>query len=149
MPLSLFGKQESLPGALEIYHHHQTSQHLNLQSIIMYSVFECETCDREFGSDGARAQHMNALDHWATRYECDFCTDAFFSQDECDNHMDEYGHHRWDCDTCNQNFASSQAASQHMDARGHWEHYCSECERKFDNANNLRMVGLIIILGIP
>jgi hypothetical protein len=32
---------------------------------------ECEICDGEFGNQQAAIQHMNALNHWAQRYECD------------------------------------------------------------------------------
>lgn len=74
------------------------------------------------------------------RHECDTCNESFFSRDDCDDHMDDWDHHRWDCQSCNRDFSSWKAAEQHMNAHGHWEHYCSSCERKFDNANNLRMV---------
>ena len=40
---------------------------------------ECGTCTRKFRSRRACKQHMNALDHWATRYECDVCPQQFFS----------------------------------------------------------------------
>ena len=60
----------------------------------MYYTYECETCTRTFGSTAARAQNMNALDHWAERFECDTYSEVFLDRDECDYHMDEYGHYR-------------------------------------------------------
>ncbi|MCJ1242725.1 hypothetical protein MMC14_010734 [Varicellaria rhodocarpa] len=102
-------------------------------------MYDCQSCNRTFASDNACWQHMNALDHWAKQYECDFCTDRFYNQDDCDDHMDDYGHHRWECDTCTKKFSSSRAKDQHMDAAGHWEHYCAPCKRRFGDNNQLRM----------
>ncbi|KAL8751995.1 MAG: hypothetical protein Q9184_005879, partial [Pyrenodesmia sp. 2 TL-2023] len=59
----------------------------------------------------SREQHMDALDHWDTPYECDTCNASFRTQTGCNNHME---------------------------SRGHWANYCSPCQRQFDNANNLK-----------
>lgn len=55
-------------------------------------MYECETCDRQFGSDQARAQHMNARDHWAERWECEVCEEEFTDEDDYDEHLEDYGH---------------------------------------------------------
>ncbi|EWZ78604.1 hypothetical protein FOCG_17766 [Fusarium oxysporum f. sp. radicis-lycopersici 26381] len=51
--------------------------------------FECETCDRYFGSQKAVEQHMTDLDHWDESsesedivYECDHCDDKFDDENE-------------------------------------------------------------------
>ena len=90
---------------------------------------------------------MNALNHWAERYECDACSDVFFDEDERDDHMNDLDHWRWDCETCSRQFASVGAQEQHMDALGHWKHYCKLCQRHFVNANNLRMVSREVALS--
>ncbi|KAF2844473.1 putative zinc finger protein, partial [Plenodomus tracheiphilus IPT5] len=81
-----------------------------------YNDDECETCDREFGSTRAAIQHMNALDHWAQRYECDTCDREFFSQRSVDQHMDALDHSKL--------------------------HYCHHCSRNLQSENALRMVSL-------
>jgi hypothetical protein len=58
----------------------------------MYFDDECKTCDREFGSQQAAIQHMDALNHWGPRYECDTCDREFFTQRSADQHMDDKGH---------------------------------------------------------
>lgn len=88
---------------------------------------------------------MNALNHWAERFECDTCDEEFLDEDECEEHMDDYGHHgpEFECEYehCPRAFYTQQQARQHMDDTGHWRnHWCRECQRGFQNANNLRMV---------
>lgn len=106
-------------------------------------MYECETCDRQFGSDGARAQHMNALDHWAESWECEECGEEFDDEDEYEEHLDDYDH--WppqhECEACEEKFYTSQQARLHMDGYGHWRnHWCAVCERGFQNDNNLQIV---------
>lgn len=109
----------------------------------MYYDNECETCDREFGSQQAAIQHMNALDHWAPRYECDTCDREFFTQRSAEQHMDATGHREplFECETCNRRFHTQMSADQHMDALDHYKrHYCHDCNRSFQDENALRMV---------
>lgn len=72
---------------------------------------ECKTCDRQFRSQRAAEQHMNALNHWP----------------------------RYECETCTREFDSDAARDQHMRAQKHFERYCPDCDRHFTNANCLRM----------
>jgi DNA-directed RNA polymerase subunit RPC12/RpoP len=60
--------------------------------------FECETCGKEFRSEHAANQHMDALDHWA-------------ATDDQDEYL---------CETCEKPFTSQNAVEQHMTALGHW-----------------------------
>jgi DNA-directed RNA polymerase subunit RPC12/RpoP len=109
----------------------------------MYYDIECETCDREFGSQQAATQHMNALDHWAPRYECDTCDREFFTQRSADQHMDDTGHREpeFECETCNRRFYTQQSANQHMDALDHYRRYdCQHCSKTFQSENALKMV---------
>lgn len=106
-------------------------------------MYECETCTRQFGSDGARAQHMNALSHWAERWECEVCEEEFSDEDEYDEHLDDYGHHtpQHECEACDCKFHTPQLARVHMDDYGHWRTYwCAICQRGFQNDNNLQIV---------
>jgi hypothetical protein len=109
----------------------------------MYFDDECETCDREFGSQQAAIQHMDALNHWGPRYECDTCDREFFTQRSADQHMDDKGHWepQFECESCNKKFHTQLSADQHMDARNHHKrHHCHDCSKSFQNENALRMV---------
>jgi hypothetical protein len=109
----------------------------------MYFDDECETCDREFGSQQAAIQHMDALNHWGPRYECDTCDRDFFTQRSADQHMDDKGHWepQFECESCNKKFHTQLSADQHMDARNHHKrHHCHDCSKSFQNENALRMV---------
>jgi DNA-directed RNA polymerase subunit RPC12/RpoP len=108
----------------------------------MYFDDECETCDREFGSQQAAIQHMDALNHWGPRYECDTCDREFFTQRSADQHMDDKGHWepQFECESCNKKFHTQLSADQHMDARNHHKrHHCHDCSKSFQNENALRM----------
>jgi hypothetical protein len=109
----------------------------------MYFDNECETCDREFGSQQAAIQHMNALNHWGPRYECDTCVREFFTQRSADQHMDDTGHWKpqFECENCNKKFYTQLSANQHMDALNHHEgHDCYDCSISFQSRNALKMV---------
>lgn len=109
----------------------------------MYYDDECETCDREFCSQQAAIQHMNALDHWGPRYECDTCSRGFFTESSADQHMDDTGHRQpqFECDTCNRRFHTQLSTNQHMDALNHHlRHHCHDCNREFQSENALKMV---------
>lgn len=108
----------------------------------MYYDNECETCDREFGSQQAAIQHMDALNHWAPRFECDTCDREFFTQRSADQHMDATRHWepQFECETCDKRFCSQLSANQHMSALNHYErHYCYDCAKTFQSENALRM----------
>lgn len=64
--------------------------------------FECDTCDRYFGTQNTKNQHMTALNHWR-EYECDDCSDGFYDEDDLRNH--EASKHFY-CDPCDRYFDS-------------------------------------------
>ncbi|KAG9188923.1 hypothetical protein G6011_07628 [Alternaria panax] len=101
----------------------------------MYYDNECETCDREFGSQQAAIQHMDALDHWGPRFGCDACDREFFTQRSAEQHMDDTGHWepQFECETCDKRFHTQRSVEQHMDDTGHWEPQfeCETCDRRF------------------
>ncbi|KXT11163.1 hypothetical protein AC579_4067 [Pseudocercospora musae] len=106
----------------------------------------CDTCDREFGSEQACNQHMNALGHGGERegkrlFECHTCSFSSLHESDTDDHMDRYGHWQpqFDCEACSTSFWSNAQAISHMNTANHWrKHWCADCERGFQNANNLR-----------
>ncbi|RAR15528.1 zinc finger protein [Stemphylium lycopersici] len=109
----------------------------------MYYDNKCETCDREFGSQQAAIQHMDALDHWGPRFECDTCDREFFTQHSAEQHMDDTGHWelQYECETCDRRFHSEPSANQHMSAlKHHKQHYCRDCAKTFRNENALKML---------
>lgn len=105
--------------------------------------YECETCTRDFASQQAAAQHMNALGHWANyqsqQVECDTCSDWFDTQSEADDHMDQYDHWgcRFECETCTRRFKTQNATNQHMNDTDHWAPTfdCESCSRSFNTQN--------------
>jgi hypothetical protein len=104
-------------------------------------MIECETCDREFGSQRAADQHMNARDHWAPKIECEICTRTFFTQRAADQHMNSLNHWKpkFPCQGCS-GIYNSEADRKHHMVLDHADKYCVKCEQFFMNANNLRMV---------
>jgi uncharacterized C2H2 Zn-finger protein len=92
--------------------------------------FECDTCDRYFGSQEAVEQHMSDLGHWdesseseelqesdeseGTVLECDHCDDAFDDEDDLHDH----------------------------EARQHF--YCVVCDRPFQDWNSISQVRVTI-----
>lgn len=103
----------------------------------------CESCNRQFVSWNAAYQHMNALGHWAKRYECQSCYDDFSSQEKCNDHMDDFDHWlpTYECEGCNDRFTNAQAVRQHMARFNHFrQYYCSDCDKGFQNDNNLQQV---------
>jgi len=103
----------------------------------MYLEYECETCDRDFGSQQSANQHMDALNHWALRYECETCDREFYTQQSVNQHMDDTGHWapQFECETCDRDFYTQRSANQHMDDTGHWKPKfgCEICDRRFHN----------------
>ncbi|KAH7207884.1 zinc finger protein [Fusarium redolens] len=94
--------------------------------------FECDTCDRYFGSQEAVEQHMCDLGHWdesseseelqesdeseGTVLECDHCGDAF--DDEDDLHDHEARQHFY-CVVCDRPFQDWNSISQHLRGKLH------------------------------
>ena len=107
-----------------------------------YYTFECETCTREFNSQHAANQHMNALDHWAPTFDCETCDRIFFSQYAANQHMNDMGHWspRFECETCNSEFYTQQSANQHMNRLNHWamRYDCEACNQQFRTATGAK-----------
>ncbi|KAK1990327.1 hypothetical protein LX36DRAFT_648018 [Colletotrichum falcatum] len=90
-------------------------QHINATGHEM-PLYECDTCDRFFGSSQAVEQHMNALGHWAS--DVSYNAPLFM----CD-----------DCAVC---FTDEEDLREH-EVQEHY--YCEPCDRYFQNHNNIRM----------
>ncbi|KAB8067134.1 zinc finger protein [Aspergillus leporis] len=72
-------------------------------------------------------------------YECETCYETFFYEEDCREHMNDYGHWapRVECDTCYKTFRSQNAANQHMNRAGHWAptFECDTCSKTFRSQN--------------
>ncbi|KAJ3468203.1 hypothetical protein MRS44_002268 [Fusarium solani] len=55
-------------------------------------MFKCDCCPRQFNSQHAVNQHMDALGHRLPRFNCETCDKAFFSQHAAKQHMNDTGH---------------------------------------------------------
>ncbi|KAH4102225.1 hypothetical protein HBI38_045870 [Parastagonospora nodorum] len=102
------------------------------------AMAECGKCDKWFGSLHAAQQHMQAVGHI---WECDFCDDCYWDEDDLDEHQQEEGHYgpKYDCEACDNCYQTFADAKRHMNNKNHWrEHWCVSCQRGFENDNNLR-----------
>ncbi|KFH41731.1 Zinc finger protein OZF-like protein [Hapsidospora chrysogenum ATCC 11550] len=88
-------------------------------------AFECDTCDRYFGSQHAVIQHMTALGHWAESSEsgqpplgfaCDDCDAAFYDEEDLRGH--EVKAHLY-CHDCDRYFQSWNNINQHLHGKTH------------------------------
>ncbi|WAO87630.1 Hypothetical protein NCS54_00494600 [Fusarium falciforme] len=55
-------------------------------------MFKCDCCPRQFNSQHAVNQHMDALGHRLPRFNCETCDKAFFSQHAANQHMNDTGY---------------------------------------------------------
>lgn len=102
------------------------------------SEFECLRCEREFNSQNALDQHMNALGHWPppSKHKCETCDETFVEKRTAREHMDYWEHWkglRFECQSCDRTFSSQQGADKHMDDLDHWTPTveCETCDRMF------------------
>ncbi|KIX09294.1 uncharacterized protein Z518_00373 [Rhinocladiella mackenziei CBS 650.93] len=95
-------------------------------------MYQCETCTATFWYQDDCEDHMDDYGH---RPKCETCTRAFRTQRACDQHMNDTDHWapRFECETCTKEFLSQKAANQHMNALGHWAPKipCETCGLKF------------------
>ena len=96
---------------------------------------ECETYNDVFFTQQSCNQHMNAKDHWASRFDCETCDQDFSSQEAANQHMNKKKHwaRKIPCETCEKKFHDDEAAKRHMTSKKHWapKISCETCERKF------------------
>ncbi|EJP61119.1 zinc finger protein [Beauveria bassiana ARSEF 2860] len=85
--------------------------------------FECDTCDRYFGSQHAVDQHMTDLGHWAESseadepdYECDDCNASFYDEEDLRDH--DVKEHFY-CDPCDRYFQCWGNINQHLHSKIH------------------------------
>ncbi|KAK1676916.1 zinc finger protein [Colletotrichum godetiae] len=108
--------------------------------------WECDTCDRTFGSEHAMQQHMNALGHWdyddqpepsKGRYECNDCNDRFHDEQDLREHEVEYHNY---CDPCDRYFNNQNNIRQHLNSSVHRassDIQCPFCRQTSDTATGL------------
>ncbi|KAI1210071.1 uncharacterized protein F4807DRAFT_423720 [Annulohypoxylon truncatum] len=96
----------------------------------------CGTCWKEFRSDQARQQHMDAFYHHAPEHECDTCFRFFHSFSAVVNHMNAKNHWQYKCNDCDDSFLSKEWLRDH-EVEDHF--YCDPCKRYFSCYNNIKM----------
>ncbi|KAF2156503.1 hypothetical protein K461DRAFT_97044 [Myriangium duriaei CBS 260.36] len=77
-------------------------------------TFECDTCSRYFGSEKARFQHMDAVNHF--RWECNLCDETWPTEGMRQDH--EHSEHNY-CADCQRNFANYNNLKMHLNSRIH------------------------------
>jgi hypothetical protein len=101
---------------------------------------ECGTCDRWFGSERAARQHMDAVGH---TWECDFCQDEYYYEQDLEDHQDEEKHYgpRYECEGCYVFYDDYQQLKRHMYKEDHWrDNWCGACQKGFESESHLRTV---------
>lgn len=78
--------------------------------------FDCDRCDRFFGSEGARWQHMEACNHFA--WECRFCYETWPTEDRREEHEQDE-HEYFFCEDCDRQFNNFNSLQQHRRSRVH------------------------------
>jgi DNA-directed RNA polymerase subunit RPC12/RpoP len=100
--------------------------------------FECDTCDRTFGSQSACTQHMNDTSHHFAGYDCDTCDRNFITTRARDQHMTALDHWKWpvECETCTMRFVNEWYCEEHMEAQDHfsYNYECATCNLIYRNA---------------
>ncbi|KAI1345021.1 hypothetical protein F5Y15DRAFT_410705 [Xylariaceae sp. FL0016] len=99
-------------------------------------AWTCGSCERVFGSERAREQHMDALGHVADSFECDTCTRCFGSSGAARQHMNVCNHFGHECYICDETWPTREDREAH-EAEEHF--YCADCDRTFQNYNNIKM----------
>ena len=66
-------------------------------------------------------QHMNAKDHWAPRFDCETCNKDYGSQKAANQHMNvkKDWAPTVPCESCDKKFQDVDAANRHMTAKNH------------------------------
>ncbi|KAK8142826.1 hypothetical protein G3M48_008188 [Beauveria asiatica] len=102
----------------------------------------CGTCWRVFPAGWqSRQQHMDATGHCPPDFECDTCDKYFGSQQAVNQHMNDVGHWAessesdapdYECEDCDENFYDEEGLHDH-EVKEHL--YCAPCDRYFQNWN--------------
>ncbi|KAH8807236.1 hypothetical protein F5884DRAFT_899669 [Xylogone sp. PMI_703] len=97
-------------------------------------AFECDKCARYFGSERARFQHMNDLNHFA--WECSVCDETWSTEDRMTEH--EHEDHNY-CGECERTFANYNNLKMHLNSRIHrgQKVQCPLCKACFATATGL------------
>ncbi|KAL2823197.1 hypothetical protein BDW59DRAFT_149071 [Aspergillus cavernicola] len=94
--------------------------------------YQCENCTEEFYDQYDCDEHMADYGHWP---ECEVCPRTFRNRTACNQHMNSVGHWapRYKCEICPKTYGSQNAANQHMNAVGHWKPRvpCETCNSMF------------------
>ncbi|KAK0732129.1 hypothetical protein B0H67DRAFT_94285 [Lasiosphaeris hirsuta] len=94
---------------------------------------ECNTCDRCFGSENARLQHMRHLNHFGGQQQEEEDDD---DDDDDDDDNDDDEEEDEECFVCMHSSPTEEDIKNH-EVIVH--HYCRDCNRQFENHNNIRM----------
>ncbi|KAI1401163.1 hypothetical protein F4819DRAFT_336613 [Hypoxylon fuscum] len=78
--------------------------------------WQCDTCNRRFGTWRSREQHLDALGHERLDYDCHCCDDFFASlQDRRAHEVSEH----FRCADCKRTFANQNSLKMHLNSRTH------------------------------
>ncbi|KAG0649887.1 Vegetative incompatibility HET-E-1 [Hyphodiscus hymeniophilus] len=94
--------------------------------------FDCNQCNKSFGSQSALAQHLSSLVHGVN---CDKCNKSFGSQSALDQHLSSPAH-ELNCNKCRKSFGSQSAFDQHLTSPAH-SFDCNQCNKSFGNQSAL------------
>ncbi|KAI1422462.1 hypothetical protein F5Y12DRAFT_717359 [Xylaria sp. FL1777] len=96
--------------------------------------FECNRCSRYFGSERARFQHMDAMNHF--EWECSICDETWPTDGQRIEH--EHDNHNY-CSECQRTFMSHNNLKMHLNSRIHrnYQIQCPFCKKSHATATGL------------
>lgn len=94
---------------------------------------ECETCERRFRTLNACNQHVEAVNHYHSFFECNACNGEFWKHEDLLRHMETY------CHDCERSFQNESNLRAHLNSRIHRGATveCPFCKGNYTSASGL------------
>jgi uncharacterized Zn-finger protein len=103
--------------------------------------FNCEICNRAFGSEEALEQHLRDSPVHTISFNCETCDRAFNNEEALEQHLRDSPIHAlvFDCEICHRSFSSEEALKHHLrDSPVHAVSFnCETCDRAFSSEEAL------------
>lgn len=80
----------------------------------MGNEFKCGTCNKVFEAGWrARENHLHSTGHHAPAFECDTCPRYLGSENARFQHMDALNHFEWECSVCDETWPTENQKVEH------------------------------------
>ncbi|KAH9905221.1 hypothetical protein F4778DRAFT_698055 [Xylariomycetidae sp. FL2044] len=96
--------------------------------------FECGTCHKVFGARRqARENHLRSTGHRAPKFECDACPRYFGSETARFQHMDALNHFEWECSICDETWPTDSQQTKHEHDEHNYCRICQRTFENYNN----------------